>query len=229
MTCASIVPRPFSPPPCIPYIRLLSTLHSHRRPCAANMCMQGKWHLFVSEITEGCGLFYWDKNSQCTHAVADSIEGPYAKQDVALPVWAHSCRAFRDHKTGTWLLFHVGEGNPGNGGGEVNCTHNASHPPLAGPSTSSAVDPKHMATTSGYLHNASSPEGPWEPVVPLGWSFPHSTNPGERLLPAQCGDPAPFQHDDGSWSMVCDTFPDDFFVATAPYVSHCNNYASKPN
>ena len=75
----------------------------------------------MSEITQGCGLFYWDRNSQCTHAVADSIEGPYEKQDTALPVWAHSCRAFRDRETGTWLLFHVGEGIPGNGGGMVNC------------------------------------------------------------------------------------------------------------
>ena len=180
---------------------------------------QGKWHLFVSEITQGCGLFYWDRNSQCTHAVADSIEGPYEKQDTALPVWAHSCRAFRDRETGTWLLFHVGEGIPGNGGGMVNCTHNASHPPLVDPP---AADDRGLETDmtiikSGYLHNASSPSGPWTPVVPVGWSFPNSTDPGARLLPAQCGDPAPFQHDDGSWSMVCDTFPDDFYVATAPY------------
>ena len=157
-------------------------------------------------------MFYWDRNSQCTHAVADKIEGPYEKQGVALPVWAHSCRAFRDKQTGSWLLFHVGEGVPGNGGGMVNCTHNASHPPLIPQRQSRRAG----GLTSGYLHNASSPNGPWTPVVPLGWAFPNSTDPGARLLPAQCGDPAPFQHDDGSWSLVCDTFPEDFYVATAP-------------
>jgi hypothetical protein len=36
---------------------------------------------------------------------------------------------------------------------------------------------------------------------------------------ANCGDPAPYQHDDGSWSMVCDHFPDDFYLATAPHYS----------
>mgnify|MGYP002847277969 CR=1 FL=1 len=132
-------------------------------------------------------MFYWDRNSQCTHAVADKIEGPYEKQGVALPVWAHSCRAFRDKQTGSWLLFHVGEGVPGNGGGMVNCTHNASHPPLIPQRRSRRAG----GLTSGYLHNASSPNGPWTPVVPLGWAFPNSTDPGARLLPAQCGDPAP--------------------------------------
>ena len=37
------------------------------------------------------------------------------------------------------------------------------------------------------------------------------------MLDALCGDPAPFQHPDGSWSMVCDLFPCDFYVATAPH------------
>jgi hypothetical protein len=118
-----------------------------------------RWHLFVSEITNGCGLFYWDRNSQCTHAVADTPVGPFVKHDVALPAWAHSCRAFRDRHTGSWLLFHVGTGTPGNGGGVVNCSANSSHPPSA-----SGGDDQRPAVTSGYLHNASNPYGPWTPV-----------------------------------------------------------------
>ena len=67
----------------------------------------GKWHLFVSEIVNGCGLHYWETNSQCTHAVADTAEGPFTKVGVALGTVGHSepaslirgcplCRRFRD-------------------------------------------------------------------------------------------------------------------------------------
>jgi len=62
---------------------------------SVNQGDDGKWHLHVSEIINGCGLHYWDRNSQCTHAVADSPTGPFVKADVALPVWAHSCRVRR--------------------------------------------------------------------------------------------------------------------------------------
>jgi hypothetical protein len=152
-------------------------------------------------------------DKQCTHAIADTVEGPYQKVDVALQVWAHSCRAFRDKVSGDWLLFHVGTGISGNGGGPRNCTRNALNPPLL-PEPPALSDTR---LTSGWLHNASSPNGPWKPVTAIGWTFPNSTDPGAHLISATCGDAAPFQHQDGSWSMVCDTFPDDFYIATAPH------------
>ena len=42
-----------------------------------------KWHMFVSEIPDGCSLNYWNPNSQVIHATADSPAGPYHSASVA--------------------------------------------------------------------------------------------------------------------------------------------------
>ena len=44
----------------------------------------GSYHLFVSEMTQGCGLLDWLTNTQIVHAVAQSPEGPFTKRDVAI-------------------------------------------------------------------------------------------------------------------------------------------------
>ena len=53
----------------------------------------GLWHLFVAEMVNNCTLQYWGQNSQCTHAVSATPEGPYTKHDTALGVWCKCARA----------------------------------------------------------------------------------------------------------------------------------------
>ena len=76
-------------------------------------------------------------------------------------------------------------------------------PPL--PSMSSG----HKAKSSAWLHKATSPDGPWTPVAAKNWSS----------VADQCGDPSPLQHPDGTWSLACNSWPNDIFLATAPHYS----------
>ena len=39
----------------------------------------GKYHLFVSELAGQCGMSTWNRMSTSSHAISDSVEGPYTK------------------------------------------------------------------------------------------------------------------------------------------------------
>jgi hypothetical protein len=49
-----------------------------------------KYHAFVSRMTNDCLLQTWGANSRIDHGVADSVTGPYAFVDVAIPTWSHN-------------------------------------------------------------------------------------------------------------------------------------------
>ncbi len=50
----------------------------------------GQFHLFVTELANSCGMSTWGRMSQATHAVADTLAGPYKKVDIALPTESHN-------------------------------------------------------------------------------------------------------------------------------------------
>ena len=114
------------------------------------------------------------------HAVSKTIGGVFIKHDVAVPDTCHNPATLRDPKTGRWLLFHIGYGNPiGNCGSPGGC---AGHP-------QSKLNPGN-----GFLHSAPAkhPEGPW---TPLNLSHPSTWTP--------CNNPAPAFHPNGSLFVVC--------------------------
>eukprot|EP01064_Diplonema_japonicum_P014473 TRINITY_DN22122_c0_g1_i1.p1 TRINITY_DN22122_c0_g1~~TRINITY_DN22122_c0_g1_i1.p1 ORF type:complete len:365 (+),score=53.71 TRINITY_DN22122_c0_g1_i1:46-1140(+) len=128
--------------------------------------IDGKWHLHAAEMTNGCGLSSWGKNSRVIHAVSDNMTGPYSRQDVTLGAWAHNPQLAVDNHTGTptYLLFHIGTGT--HSGSLENCGENTPEP----------VAP---TVTSNVLHTASSPYGPWEPYNGL----PGINNPSPFVFP----------------------------------------------
>ena len=69
----------------------------------------GRFHLFVAEIAESCGMANWKNNSFVTHAVSDAVGGPYVEADVAVPSWAHNPQVIA-HGT-SLFLFHIGAGD----------------------------------------------------------------------------------------------------------------------
>eukprot|EP00040_Diaphanoeca_grandis_P022248 m.119183 g.119183 ORF g.119183 m.119183 type:complete len:551 (+) comp28720_c1_seq7:201-1853(+) len=87
----------------------------------------GFFHLFVSEMTEGCGLSHWPSNMQVAHARSLNVTGPYAKVDTALPAQATNPQVIVD-ANGDWWLFHIGDADGRSG---FNCS--APHPPPAPP------------------------------------------------------------------------------------------------
>ena len=72
---------------------------------------EGRYHLFASEFTGGCGLGTWMPRSHIVHAASDSMLGPYVRlpppHDVVLPTFAHN-PTIRLHPDGTYLLFFIG-------------------------------------------------------------------------------------------------------------------------
>jgi hypothetical protein len=47
------------------------------------------WHMFVSELLDGCGVTSWQTNSQIVHATAAGPMGPWTRKGVALHPWSH--------------------------------------------------------------------------------------------------------------------------------------------
>ena len=46
--------------------------------------VEGKYHLYASEMVGGCGLTEWYENSRIVHATSDNLFGPYAFKDEAI-------------------------------------------------------------------------------------------------------------------------------------------------
>lgn len=111
-----------------------------------------KYHLFVATFVDGCGLEYWESNSQVLHAVSNDPAGPFLYSDVAIQPWAHNPQVVR-HTDGTYLLYTIGmdpETKPHNCNGEA---------------TVSATATSSLRRTHGRelmsLHISNSIYGPW--------------------------------------------------------------------
>jgi hypothetical protein len=65
------------------------------------------YHLFVSEMNEGCGLGGWMQQCHAAHAVAPNATGPFTKLATVLPAETHNVQPMVDHG-GAWWIFHIG-------------------------------------------------------------------------------------------------------------------------
>eukprot|EP00035_Acanthoeca_spectabilis_P018806 m.404081 g.404081 ORF g.404081 m.404081 type:complete len:269 (+) comp16790_c3_seq1:74-880(+) len=72
--------------------------------------VDGKYHLYVSEMAGGKGLSSWHTASEIVHAVASDPLDQFVKQDTVLKPWAHNAAPILS-PNGTYLVFHIGTGN----------------------------------------------------------------------------------------------------------------------
>ena len=65
-----------------------------------------KFHMYASDMFNGCGLASWMSASQIIHAVADDAIGPYHVVDVVKERFAHNPTV---HKMadGTYVIYHI--------------------------------------------------------------------------------------------------------------------------
>jgi hypothetical protein len=68
----------------------------------------GVYHMYFSEMANNCTLHDYGSVSRVVHATARSPLGPFVRQSIALPVFAHNPQVIR-HPDGTLLLFHIGD------------------------------------------------------------------------------------------------------------------------
>ena len=117
-----------------------------------------KYHMYVSSMTNGCGLGHWRTNSRIEHAVSDTITGPYTFQDVAVNTQAHNAApiALPD---GTFAIVHIGPGNRGPKGG-ANCSNQISSEDYF------PLDEGDLNSPPGSgIHVSDSLDGPWSPLL----------------------------------------------------------------
>eukprot|EP00413_Alexandrium_margalefii_P002002 CAMPEP_0204523498 /NCGR_PEP_ID=MMETSP0661-20131031/6869_1 /ASSEMBLY_ACC=CAM_ASM_000606 /TAXON_ID=109239 /ORGANISM="Alexandrium margalefi, Strain AMGDE01CS-322" /LENGTH=402 /DNA_ID=CAMNT_0051529197 /DNA_START=42 /DNA_END=1250 /DNA_ORIENTATION=- len=127
----------------------------------------GRFYMAAAEMAGGCTLDSWTTNSQVAIAVADRPEGPYAKQQVAVPPWSHNPQMVRA-TDGTYLIFTLGDGTPSPHGGFKHCGGSARGQDISETSASAssrsggAEDvPMENKTVGFTIHYSSSPGGPW--------------------------------------------------------------------
>jgi hypothetical protein len=132
--------------------------------------------MVYAQMADGCGLDQWDTNSQCVHATAPSVMGPYTDVEVVMPVFCHN-PTLHQAADGTYLIYHIGTFN--NNATVENCTTTSGSRRSGG--DSGALGGGNI----GYIgmHVAQSLNGPWTELGPVlspdssGWDT-LVTNPG---------------------------------------------------
>ena len=142
----------------------------------------GRFHLFVAEIAESCGMANWKNNSFVTHAVSDAVGGPYVKADVAVPSWAHNPQVIA-HGT-SLFLFHIGAGD-----GTAALTNCSAPRPAAGAQLQTRAPHDEQFS---QIHVAPGPDGPWA-VLPGGG--------------VECDNPGPLVLRNGTVLLMCSRSP----------------------
>jgi len=117
---------------------------------------QGMYHMFASEMVLQCGLEYWTTNSQVIRATSKMPYGPYKKQQVILPTFAHEPNVV-EAPSGEIVLFVTASPPPSRVITPIDCRKSN------GRSRSPQKLPQPRDT---YMLWAFHPEGPWsEPVL----------------------------------------------------------------
>jgi len=139
-----------------------------------------EYHMYVSRMSDGCGLNCWEGNSEIAHAISTDPLGPFTFKEIVLPYFAHG-PTIHQISDGTFLLLHLGCSTP---------DHPApDHPPCEcpwhnGTSPGSQNYPmRPLACGSDYisLNTATSISGPWTTIgqknPKVSWAS-GTTNPG---------------------------------------------------
>lgn len=78
----------------------------------------GQWHLYVAEIAcnssdtgSRCGLNGWQTYSQVAHAISDSPDGPYVRQELVLPQEHHNPTLQVSPVDGSWHIYSISAGS----------------------------------------------------------------------------------------------------------------------
>ena len=164
----------------------------------------GKFHLFVSRMTNDCPLSTWTVNSRIDHAVADRVVGPYTFRDVAVNTWAHNAAPVT-LADGTYALYHIGKGTGGPDSGK-NCSSAGSitrRVSFSESGSSSSSRSSSRRSTGSTIHVSKSLDGPWVPL--------------ENTL-GGCNNPAPWVHPNGTIYVGCGTSLKRATEPQGPYV-----------
>lgn len=127
----------------------------------------GKWHMWAAELVNHCPMSYWLGNSQVVHAVSNSMGGPYIRQEVVQPVFAHEPNTVRA-PTGEYVMYFTARSPP----------PNTAHKPCICSSTNYSKYAKcdgsrdWNAPLLTYMSYTSNPNGNWSKPVLIPQAAP---------------------------------------------------------
>ena len=85
--------------------------HGSQTSWGANVLREdgdGLFHMFVAEMQNNCTLSSWIPNGMITHAVSDSLLGPFEYVETLFSTFHHNPRLVVDPATNKFLLFMIG-------------------------------------------------------------------------------------------------------------------------
>lgn len=115
----------------------------------------GRYHLFVTQISQVCGLEKYGSNSEIARAESADPAGPFAFKQVVRAPFAHNPTIRRLPKGGGFVIFFIG-GNVVPLDKQADCTKNITPP----------TRPRHALATIHAIQ-ADSILGPWTEPVPI--------------------------------------------------------------
>ena len=128
----------------------------------------GLFHMWVSEMTEHCGIGAWHHNSRIVHATSETPDGAFERQSVTWPVFAHEPSVVPG-PNGEFVMFFTADFDRANGGarGGCRCCQGARSPcdGSTGPNDCSAA-PSTVRHFS-YMSWTMDPNGGWSKPVKL--------------------------------------------------------------
>ena len=132
---------------------------------ASTVLIDGVWHAYAAEITLGCGMSQWTRNSRIVHSTStDPLHEVFVRRDEVAPVFAHEPSVSRA-PNGSIVLYYTASPWPSQ---RPLCTACA-----AGSTPLAARAPNGSCATGGstdptLMMHAASPYGPWsKPVTVL--------------------------------------------------------------
>ena len=69
----------------------------------------GKWHLFVAEMANGCPLNEFGSSSQIIRSESDSPDGPFQHKEIVISHFSHN-PTLRKTNDGEFVLYFIGDG-----------------------------------------------------------------------------------------------------------------------
>ena len=59
---------------------------------------EGRYFVWVTELSHNCGMHTWTTNSKTVRASSTSFRGPYTREEEEFPVWTHEVKIFPKHQ-----------------------------------------------------------------------------------------------------------------------------------
>ena len=117
----------------------------------------GKFHLYVSEMSQHCGLGTWNTNSFIRHAESDTVDGVFTPDSTpVLGVWAHNAMPWLT-PDGDISIWHIGDGTPARRPEQTGCANGTT--PVSATETHADLAAPAPISRIPYSH---SPNGPWK-------------------------------------------------------------------